>query len=101
MDSKTERITGFLSWLATEDARAEDDAAAGMDPEEQILLDRLKQILHLTCYQRNEIQKLSESHVCRKGSIRHLLEKIPGNDARTKKEGKERYEQFRKLLMEP
>ncbi len=72
-----------------------------MKPADQILLDKLKQVLRLTLYQRNEIQKLAESHACRKKSIGPLLESLPDSEVKTKREGKECYEQFRKLLTQP
>lgn len=94
-------ILGFLSRVRDAGAQEDENAAPETDSDSQALLDNLKQTLRLTFYQQNEIQKLAESFLLRKKSIGPLLENIPTDSVKTKKEGKAHYEQLRRLLMEP
>lgn len=71
------------------------------DSQEQMFLDRIKTDLQLTFYQQNELQQLARYFSLRKKTLITILQTIPQIKVKTKKEGREQYEQLRKLLMEP
>lgn len=92
-------ISGFIDRLGPMEEKG--SGVIKNDSKEQLFLDRIKTDLQLTFYQQNELQQLARYFSLRKKTLISILQTIPQIKVKTKKEGREQYEQLRKLLMEP
>lgn len=84
--------------------RLEGESERASQPSDPGIVPALEQIalrLRLTFYQRNELKELAGRYLLRGKSAEELLAQVPEREAVSKKEGRERYEQLRRLLMEP